>query len=106
MPGVKHGSLAVLGGGGGGRMTPGGFARDSVLSLLEGPQRHSPRDRSEALLAAIESLQQRTDLGQLAERAALTVLSLAAATAAAVYFEAAVLGPRLAFAGGVSGTGA
>jgi sigma-54 dependent transcriptional regulator, acetoin dehydrogenase operon transcriptional activator AcoR len=87
-------------------MTAGGFARESVLSLLEGPQRHSPRDRAEALLAAIESVQQRTDLGQVAERAALTVVSLAAATAAVVYFEAAELGPQLAFAGGVSGTAA
>jgi transcriptional regulator with PAS, ATPase and Fis domain len=87
-------------------MLPGGFARDSVLSLLDGPHRHSPRDRAEALLTAIESLQQRTDPRQLAERAALAVLSLTAATAAAVYFEAAELGPQLAFAGGVSGTAA
>jgi len=87
-------------------MTPGGFARESVLSLLEGPQRHSPRDRAEALLAAIESVQQRTDLRQLAERAALTVLSLAAATAAVVYFEAAELGPQLGFAGGANGAAA
>jgi len=87
-------------------MRPGEFARDSVLSLLECPQRHSPRDRAEALLAAIESVQQRTDLRQLAERAALTVLSLAAAAAAVVYFEAAELGPRIAFAGGVNGTAA
>ena len=87
-------------------MTPGGFARESVLSLLEGPQRHSPRDRAEALLAAIESVQQRTDLRQLAERAALTVLSLAAATAAVVYFEAGELGTKLAFAGGMNATAA
>jgi transcriptional regulator with PAS, ATPase and Fis domain len=87
-------------------MIAGGFARESVLSLLDGPQRHSPRDRAEALLAAIESVQQRTDLGQVAERAALAVVSLAAATAAVVYFEAAELGPQLAFAGGVSGTAA
>jgi transcriptional regulator with PAS, ATPase and Fis domain len=87
-------------------MIPGGFARDSVLSLLEGPQRHTPPDRAEALLAAIESVQQRMDLRQLADRAALTVLSLAAATAAVVYFETAELGPQLAFAGGVSGTAA
>jgi transcriptional regulator with PAS, ATPase and Fis domain len=87
-------------------MIAGGFARESVLSLLDGPQRHSPRDRAEALLAAIESVQQRTELGQVAERAALTVVSLAAATAAVVYFEAAELGPQLAFAGGVSGTAA
>src|SRR6266851_4296402 len=87
-------------------MTPGGFARESVPSPLEGPQRHSPRDRAEALLAAIESVQQRTDLRQLAERAALTVLSLAAATAAVVYFEAGELGTKLAFAGGVNATAA
>jgi len=87
-------------------MTPGGFVRESVLSLLEGPPRHPPGDRAEALLAAIESLQQRTDLGQLAERAALTVLSLAAATAAVVYFEAGELGTQLAFAGGLTGAAA
>jgi transcriptional regulator with PAS, ATPase and Fis domain len=87
-------------------MTPAGFVRDSVLSLFEVPQRHSPRDRAEALLAAIESVQQKADLGQLTECAALAVLSLAAATAAAVYLEGANLPPQLAFAGGVDGAAA
>ncbi|HYV67407.1 MAG TPA: PAS domain-containing protein, partial [Myxococcales bacterium] len=85
-------------------MTPGGFVRESVLSLFEGPQRRAVRDRAEALLAAVESLQQLTHLDQLAESASLAVLSLAAASAAAVYFDAGKLGPRLAFAGQVNGS--
>jgi sigma-54 dependent transcriptional regulator, acetoin dehydrogenase operon transcriptional activator AcoR len=87
-------------------MTPAGIVRDSVLSLFDVPQRHLPRDRAEVLLAAIESLQQKRDLDHLTERAALAVLSLAAATAAAVYFEGGDLPAQLAFAGGVNGTAA
>jgi transcriptional regulator with PAS, ATPase and Fis domain len=87
-------------------MIPAPYVRDSVLSLFEVPQRHSPLDRAEALLSAIESIQQRTDLVQLTERAALTVLSLSAATAAAVYLEGPELGPQVAFAGGVHGKAA
>src|SRR5438552_2750724 len=85
-------------------MTLAGIARDSVLSLFDVPERHLPRDRAAALLAAIESVQQKADLDQLTECAALAVLSLAAATATAVYFEAAELGPRLAFGGEVKGS--
>src|SRR6267142_5948503 len=89
-------------GGRGSRMTPAGFVRESVPSLFEVPLRHSPRDRVEALLAALESVQQRTDLGQLTERAALAVLSLIAATVAGVYFEGAEVPPQLALAGAVN----
>ena len=49
-------------------------------------------------------MQQKADLDQLTECAALAVLSLAAATATAVYFEAAELGPQLAFGGEVKGS--
>ena len=87
-------------------MIPAPYVRDLVPSILEVPQRHSPLDRAEALICAIESIQQKTDLVQLTERAALTVLSLSAATAAAAYLEGAELGPQVAFAGEVHGTGA
>jgi sigma-54 dependent transcriptional regulator, acetoin dehydrogenase operon transcriptional activator AcoR len=87
-------------------MTAGGVIRDSVLSLFEVPQRHSPRDRAEALLLAIESLHQKSDLTQLTERAALTLLSLIAASAAAVYVEVGELGPQLAIAGNATGAAA
>src|SRR4051794_35023283 len=86
-------------------MTAGGVIRDSVLSLFEVP-RHSPRDRAEALLVAIEALHQKSDLPQLTERAALTLLSLVAATAAAVYVEVGELGPQLAIAGNATGAAA
>src|SRR5256885_9698923 len=78
---------------------PGDVRDLSVQSEREVPRRRSPRDRAEALLTAIESVQQRTDLFQLAERAALSALSLAAATAAGVYLESAEAMPQLAFAG-------
>ena len=48
-------------------MTLAGIARDSVLSPFDVPQRRLPRDRAATLLAAIESVQQKTDLGQLTE---------------------------------------
>src|SRR5438105_4686341 len=51
MPGLVSSSPA--GTGQGGEMIPAPYVRDSVLSLFEVPQHHSPLDQAEALLSAI-----------------------------------------------------
>ena len=76
------------------------MVRDAAASPFDALHWYPPRERAEALLAAIESVQQRADVSELTECAALTVLSLAAATAAVVYFDAPEVRPQLAVAGG------
>jgi transcriptional regulator with PAS, ATPase and Fis domain len=77
-----------------------GLAREPQLAVVDGSAQHRVRDRAEPLLAAIESLQQARDPAELAQRAALAVLSVTTAAAVAVvYFEAAGAAPLLAFSG-------
>jgi sigma-54 dependent transcriptional regulator, acetoin dehydrogenase operon transcriptional activator AcoR len=86
-------------------MDASGVVRE-LASPFDGLQRQTTRERAEALLAAIESVQHRAEVTELTESAALAVLSLAAATAAVVYFDAAELRPQLAIAGGSDGAAA
>jgi sigma-54 dependent transcriptional regulator, acetoin dehydrogenase operon transcriptional activator AcoR len=81
-------------------MSPSGLAREPQLAVIDGSAQHRVRDRAEALLAAIESLQQARDPAELGQRAALAVLSVTTAAAVAVvYFEATGVAPQLAFSG-------
>jgi sigma-54 dependent transcriptional regulator, acetoin dehydrogenase operon transcriptional activator AcoR len=80
-------------------MASGGIFREPALEVIEGGSPRSTRDRAHALVAAIETLQQRTDISELTEAAALGALSLTAAGAAVAYFDSPDLGPQLAVAG-------
>jgi len=79
---------------------PGGtILREPTLELIEGGSPRALRDRGQALVSAIESLQQRSDVAALTEAAATAVLSLAPASAAVASFDSPELGPQLAVAG-------
>jgi PAS domain-containing protein len=80
-------------------MASGGTFREPALEVIEGGSSRSTRDRGQALVAAIESLHQPSDVSQLTDAAALAVLSLTAAGVAVAYFDAPELGPQLAVAG-------
>src|SRR2546423_14278185 len=81
-------------------MSLSGLAREPQFAVVDGSAQHRLRDRAEPLLAAIESLQQARDPAELAQRAALAVLSVTtAAPGAGGYFEGAGGAPPLAVAG-------
>jgi sigma-54 dependent transcriptional regulator, acetoin dehydrogenase operon transcriptional activator AcoR len=81
-------------------MSPSRFAREAQLAVVAGNTQHRVRDRADAWLAAIESLQQARDSAELCQRAALAVISVTAAAAVAVvYFEVTGGTPQLASSG-------
>ena len=82
-------------------MSPTGLARETQLAAVEGSAQHGVPERAEALLAAIEWLQQARDPAELCQRAALAVLSVSTAAVAVVYSEATGAGAQLAFSGGL-----
>src|SRR2546423_12246677 len=81
-------------------MSLSGLAREPQFAVVDGSAQHRLRDRAEPLLAAIESLQQARDPAELAQRAALAVLSVTTAAAGAGgYFEGVGAAPPPAVAG-------
>jgi len=87
-------------------MAVSGPVREATLSLLEGPSHRVARERAGALLASIEWLQEGLEPREIAERAALAVVSLTSAAFAMVYFEGAGAEPQLALLGALDGAAA